>query len=527
MSLWDLYDEKDIHALISDTKSPDFDSILGHSELFQLFRENDQDLINFFNNPEIFQKIIHIMIKNKDTKITKRIVELFLFKDSILLKKLFLADDLKIAESLIQCIDKTNEATNDDTISLLKEDRLVRIGYISRIFMHALKIAEYKERILSLFSSSPKTLATLSKHADITSLYDLLLSYLNLLKPEEQWILFAYLQILLPKGKSASCPKCFIQYKDLIIIIIKEMTTVSPLHNQLKSNLLCLITNSFKNSIEIEKNAKTDVINSISTNLCFIFNNPETSDEIKVLILQFAMIIPPERSLFNIAASLIKNSNPNQFNSVDIAALDLLSVSPSKTLSILLPTIIKTFVADKTNSFHHLSFLNFIKNAITKVPEMRGPIAKEILPLIFSESSGTEKWRKNAQRVGIFLEIADSIDQYVDELASSGTVDKSTFASWKTFRNSDLKKWKLKDSEKVDAPEAVAMSSAEKKGRSLAAAAAAEEEAALAKAKTQNAGNSSEKEKTKQTSENSNITADAAGKTTTESGNNGDRKSVV
>ena len=96
MSLWDIIDQEapsnqsndkpaDFHSLISNTESSDLKTILAHHELFNYFRDKDPDLTKFITGHSVFHQILQILINNQDLKLSNRIVELFLFTDSIFL----------------------------------------------------------------------------------------------------------------------------------------------------------------------------------------------------------------------------------------------------------------------------------------------------------------------------------------------------------------------------------------------------------------------------------------------------------
>ncbi|OHT14853.1 hypothetical protein TRFO_14821 [Tritrichomonas foetus] len=413
----------DMHTLISSA-TPDYDTILQNNELFPLLRQKDDDVLNFFKNPKTIGELIRITLGHENLKISKKVVELFSLKDSPILQVLI--NDQKLCESLISKIDSCD---------------LLRIGFISRIFQNAANY--FKADFLNLFNNSLEILTNLTKCINTTAVLDLVHEYLSLLNPDEQWLIFTYLQILLPKGKSATCPKCFLKFKNSIIGLIKNLAKF-PLDSFKKANIIRLMINLFK-----EPNTNSEVIASISPMLAFIFESSE-STEIKILILELSLIIPPEKSILNIAAKIIQKTG-SKYDQLSVTALDLLAKSPSKTLLILLPTIVNAFKDDRNNSFHHLSFVNFIKAAIS-VPELTESIVEQLKPLILNGAGSNASIRKNATCSGFFLQLAEVIDSHI----------KGNDGEWTTFRSTQLSKWQELSKLQVEAPKPVATSSAAK-----------------------------------------------------------------
>ncbi|OHT11763.1 hypothetical protein TRFO_18751 [Tritrichomonas foetus] len=427
MSLWDkIAFEENLDTLIAQNP-PDYEAILKNNDLLRSYISKDnQNILQFLLDPQHFSQIISTMLTHADRKIANVCAELFVGKNSPMLKKLI--TEKESSESMIKNIEKGN---------------LVKIGYISRIFQ---KAAEYhKDDFLSLFNSSLLILSVLTKSIHHTAVLDLLQSFLNLQQPEDQWIIFSYLQILLPKGKAATCPKCFLKYKDSIIGLIKQIQP-SQLTLSQKSNMIKLLMETNKaNKGNEQKNNKfnKEIINAVAPCLAPIYEANEDK-EFRTLILTFASTLKPEKDLLNISAKLILRST--SYDNLAIAALNLLTLSPSKTLVSLMPKIVNSFVSDKTNTFHHMSFVNFIKSTL-KIPELKQDILSRLPPLII-ENASASKWRTNASQVSFYLEIADILDSLIEKPNSP----------WLSFRNNELTKWRAKN-EVVEVPKPVATSS--------------------------------------------------------------------
>lgn len=431
MSFWDIANDvsTDIQSLIT-ADNPDYDAILQNPELLRTFIAQDGNLFNFLLNPTTFNKIISIMMTHENIKISKTCVELFVAKDSPLMKKLI--SDQSLSTTLI------NLSQNS-----LNSNDLVRIGFVSRIYQKASETIELQNDFIKLFNTKLEILSFLTKVISNTSAYDLILSYLTIQKPEDQWLLFAYLQMILPKGKSANCPKCFFKYKDSILGLIKSISTFKFTQNH-KENIIHLMMEIFG------KEKLPDVVDVFSANISFIYDAETSNNEIKYLLLTLAAMFPPQKAILNISAKLIQKTTSENYGPLENAALNIISLSPSKTLTLLIPTIIDKFTKDTTNTFHHLAFLNFVKQSM-KVPELQADLLKKLPPLIL-ENAEASKWRQNANRVAFYLELANILD----EVGSSKIISEND--KWKSFKDYELLKWRKRKEGLDEAPEAVAQS---------------------------------------------------------------------
>lgn len=443
MSFWDNVDEKDTHpdlsALISDP-NPDYEAILQNPDLFRTFKTKDDNLLSFMLTKTTFEKILSIMMENINSKISKACVELFIAKDSPMLKELI--EKPLYTEFLITLAEKS-AGTND----------LVKLGYVSRIYQKAVEEDSTQKELVNLFNSNIYIILFLTKNVHDSSVYDLLLAYLTSQPPEDQWLIFSYLQMILPRGKSANCPKCFFKYKDNIVNLIKSMN--GKLLIQDKINIIRLM------KFSLEKSQNPDVAASIATNLPLIYEAESESSlshfstEIRFLILDTAYQLPSQRFLLNVSAKLIQKAQPQiPYTKLEIAALRLLSRTPSKTLALLLPNIIDCFVNETSNTFHHIAFFEFIKQAMT-VPELKNDIINK-LPSVIIENASLLKWRQNANRISYYLQIADLIDSSNPELQQSNS-------NWADFVNTSLKKWRERTEGLDQAPEPVAIANKEMK----------------------------------------------------------------
>ena len=287
MSFWDIASDvsTDIQSLIA-AENPDYDAILENPELLRTFVANDENLINFLMNPTTYNKIISIMMTHENIKLSKACVELFVAKNSPLLKKLI--TDKSSSISLI------NQAQNS-----LNSNDLVRIGYVSRIYQKASETAELQSDFIKLLNSTFEILSFLTKIIYNTSVSDLVLSYLNIQPPEDQWLIFSYLQMILPKGQSANCPKCFFKYKDNIVGFIKSMSSFKFTQNH-KLGIIKIIKSV------LDKENIPDVANVVSSNISLIYEAETENNQIRYLLLALAATLPPQKAILNISAKLIR-----------------------------------------------------------------------------------------------------------------------------------------------------------------------------------------------------------------------------
>jgi hypothetical protein len=166
MDFWDLAppepEGKDLDFLIAVTP-PNLDDILQHVELLSSFRAHHKPLVEFLLTN--LSGVINAIFTSEVLKAAKQAVELFCVARSALLSAL-LAD----------------RPMSDKLVSYVPSSDLLRLGFVSRLFQKA--FASVKPEAIAFFDSSPAALSILARRAEVSSMADLLETYVLALPPE-------------------------------------------------------------------------------------------------------------------------------------------------------------------------------------------------------------------------------------------------------------------------------------------------------------------------------------------------------
>jgi hypothetical protein len=165
---------KDLDFLIG-VNPPNLDEILQHVELLSLFRADHKPLVDFL--PSNISGVINTIFASEALKPAKQAVELLCVARSALLSA-FLAD----------------RRIPDKLVSYVPSGDLLRLGFVSRLFQKAFK--SLKPQAIAFFDSSPAALSILAQRAEVSSMADLLETYMLALPPDGRWALLGFVRIL-------------------------------------------------------------------------------------------------------------------------------------------------------------------------------------------------------------------------------------------------------------------------------------------------------------------------------------------
>lgn len=405
--LWDQIEfEEDIGSLIAKP-NPDFDVILTNAGLIPAMRSNDQNLINFFTKQENFDKLLEI-IYTRENKIAKIVVEITLLQKSPILKKLFSSQEL--VESLVKHIEQKD---------------YLRIGYISRLIIKG--VTTQTEQVAPYFNNSTVILPVLLQNIDTPSICDVVDEYVNVLKTEDQWVLFTFIHFLHPAGKHATLPSTWTGHKKEINTTLKALAKYAFNEQHFKSFIVLLTKH-------IGKCKNDEVKSSLSKDLTAIFSNTKNNENLQHLF-ELAQVLPTNPNVIELAVKLVQTKLPYQ--AANISALDLLSMKPDENLAPSIKVIIERFVNDESNTFHHQSFVKFVEASV-KNDKLRAQLIS-ILPPIILKKASSANWRQNVTCVCFYLELATILDQFIQNNQE-----------WANFKNTEMKKWSTKDSFQED-----------------------------------------------------------------------------
>ncbi|KAH0785949.1 hypothetical protein GPJ56_010083 [Histomonas meleagridis] len=396
MSFWDTFADDSETSLASLlTADPiDYEAILLHQELFSTYRSKDTQLLMFLS--EHVNEFIDAMLNSKNEKVSKASVELFTGNNSPLLI------------NLIQ-----NQQLSEEFISKIPSLSLVKMGYISRIFIKAFETK--KSETTNLFAKSKTILVVLTKYIDINSIYDLIHEFVSIPTPDNHFLIFAYIRLLCPKGGKTP-PELKTQVTEFVSNFSDHK------FNEIQYSKLLETVYTF-----VTLNKEFTFPNTFPAELGYIYATHKTNS-VHCLIMKIAIEVSGASNVFeNIAIKLVQRNVP--YGELSVLALEFLSRNVNESLVDAIPIIIERFIEGKINTFHQSTFVKFILSAIN-VPKLREVIVQKLVPLIL-ENANRSNWRKNANVVGFYLQLASIIDEYVGDQNEQ----------WNKFRINEIKEW--------------------------------------------------------------------------------------
>lgn len=405
MSFWDLAPpetEDDAIFSLIESQNPDIEKVLENKQLMVTFRTHDQRLVDFLLRPEIFDRITDTIFTHKNVKLSRVCVELFVLKDSPLLK--FLLAQPARATKLLQ-----NVESND----------FVRVGFVTRIFECAADA--FPHELTQFMSTSLDSLALLTANIEKTSVADLVQAYLQTLDGQDRWYIFAILQLF--TTTELEIPEGFEKYSKEIKEFVSRVKA-RDIDCDKKVNLLRVIRHV------IGSMRDDDIALEVLRMIPVIYKENQ-EEVIRIESFRIALELPRYTRIIQCAVEEIRKPLP--WTEMNVLALKLLSVEPNKSFVTLLPIIFQRFEEDQHNSLLHLEFVKFVASSI-EVVDLR-KIILDLVPQAVLRNAQMRDWRKNAEKVGAYLNLAEIVDGFID----------SPTQEWIEFRKNELCLWKTKD----------------------------------------------------------------------------------
>ncbi|KAH0787893.1 hypothetical protein GPJ56_008242 [Histomonas meleagridis] len=382
------------------TNPPDYEAILEDSDLIPLFSSGNKIFTSFLQNETNARYILQQLFSNENVKISQKIMQMSTSYSSPLLN--YLITHHSFSESFIQNIE-----CGDD----------VRIGYLSRIYSYAFDLR--LDGIISLFSNSVPIIVSLLKCIHTSSIFSLIESYNNSIKPNMKWLPFVCLKLISPPGSNIPIPSYLSSYSNKIDSVFDQLSEYN-FTNSHYSKMALLILHTLNTGKEPNfLNSLNDVLNGIYTQ--------HNGIKVRNIIIELATLIPSAPGMKEIAIDLVKKPVPYDEDSV--LSLKLLSKIADKSLENIVPDIIDRFINDKNNTFHAKAFCDFVRSAVD-VPELLDILEEKFLPIAM-EVGRKEKWRENAACVAYFLETSSLIGQHLANPSDE----------WNEFNETSLKEW--------------------------------------------------------------------------------------
>lgn len=400
MSLWDLDDfqslDNDLQVLI-EAEKPDWGLILSSKHLLTSFRMQEKFLIDFLIKEENINELLkNIFEKQNNDRIC---VQLFLSSESPLTTALF------------------NSKTLLDSVLLnIKRYNYLQLGHLCNILTN---VVFSDANLLVSTIITPRYISCILKRIDCLSIITFLKSMNRIHPLEKQWYNWTLFKLL---SKKLGIPDSYKAYEQDIMETVQLIKDIKM--NELATNHILKILLDFVSDENCSSNFKSTLGKGI-----YEMYHLSRKDSYRRLLLNVSKKLPPNSKIARVALKNCLSSRSHKMS--EIESLGYIAAHPFREIVKYFDKITERWLDNSNNSFHCQQYVSLISRCIG-IKEVRRKILKALKPIVLGNTK-RENWRVKPQLVCTLLQIAELMDEYIEN-------DKK----WEAFRNTELSVWKEK-----------------------------------------------------------------------------------